>query len=182
MPVSRLTGSSELANSRRFRLALVLVILAVLGWFLVGALERQASKVERQSVGLVLSQLRAALVVKGAEIMLDRGARFESYVGINPVGLVQQNWNSFEGACTDDGPARGKWCFRPSPEVKGDTAKTGRLLYRPEHRIQIGQRVAEPGATLGWMVTTQFSDRNGDGRQDESERTTGLMLEPVTEN
>ena len=65
MPPAGLTHASGVGQARKFRLAVVLVVLGVLWWFLLGVLEREARNAEERAANMVIGQLRSALVIKG---------------------------------------------------------------------------------------------------------------------
>jgi len=89
-----------------------LAILLILWWFLLGVLEREVQRAEKQSANMVISQLRSALVIKGAEVMLDRHGSLEEHESINPFELIDHQWGSYAGQCAGDIPEPGVWCFR----------------------------------------------------------------------
>jgi hypothetical protein len=180
MAGQRLGDSGGLKSARWFRNLVAVTLLFVLLWFLLDALERELQRAEEQSANLVLSQLRSALVVKGAEVMLDRHAGLTEQEGINPFGLMTHQWANYAGQCDGDSPEPGAWCFRE--RTQKETVKQGRgwLIYNPKQPITIQDRQAEGGKPLAWKVATEYSDRNGNGQRDKDERLTGLRIVPVS--
>lgn len=158
------------------------VVLLILFWYLLGALEREFQRAEEQSANMVLNQLRSALVIKGAEVMLDRYASLEEQEGINPFELIDHQWGSYAGECAEKIPEPGAWCFRG--RTQKETGKTGKkdkgwLIYNPRQPILVDKRQANADEPLAWKVTTEYADRNGNGQRGHSERLTGLKLMPV---
>ena len=171
--------ASRLANARRLRFAIVLILLAVLAWVLFSVLEREVRRVEEQSVALVLSQLRSALVIKGAEVMLGGNDSLADYQGINPVALATQHWRHYQGRCQGGGPDSGNWCFWARERTDSRARETGWLIYNPRQPITIDGWAEASGALRAWSVTTDFVDHNGNGRREREERLTGLRLSPA---
>lgn len=167
-------------NARWLRKLVALAILFILWWFLLGVLEREVQRAEEQSANMVISQLRSALVIKGAEVMLARHESLEEHEGINPFELIDHQWGSYAGQCAEDLPEAGNWCFRE--RTRQETVKQGRgwLIYNPRQPITIQNRQADAGEPLAWSVTTEFADRDQNGQRDQDERSTGLTLMPVS--
>jgi hypothetical protein len=163
-----------------FRNLVALIILFTLWWFLLGALDRALQRAEEQSANMVISQLRSALVIKGAEVMLDRHGKLEEHEGINPFELIDHHWGSYAGLCEGDIPEPGNWCFRD--RTQKETVKQGKgwLIYNPRQPITLKRRRIESDKPLAWKVTTEFADRNNNGLREQNERSTGLKLMPVT--
>ena len=157
-----------------------LVILFTLGWFLLGALDRALQRTEEQSANMVISQLRSALVIKGAEVMLARHGSLEEHEGINPFELINHHWGSYAGECEGGIPEPGNWCFRD--RTQKETVKQGKgwLIYNPRQPITLKRRRIESDKPLAWKVTTEFADRNNNGQREQDERRTGLKLSPVS--
>lgn len=167
-------------SARWLRNLVALAILFVLWWFLLGVIEREMQRAEEQSANWVISQLRSALVIKGAEVMLDRHGSLEEYEGINPFELIDHQWGSYAGECEGEIPEPGAWCFKD--RTQKETVKQGRgwLIYNPRQPITIQDRQADAGEPLAWKVTTAFADRNQNGQREQNERSTGLKLMPVS--
>ncbi|AOY88879.1 hypothetical protein BKP64_12255 [Marinobacter salinus] len=180
MPTRFATDDSGLAYARRLRLLATVSIIGAMTWFLLGVLEREARHAEERSANMVLSQLRVALVIRGAEVMLSRGGDLESQEGTNPFKLVEHQWPNYQGACTARQPDRGNWCFRLMEQKQTVSRPKGWLIYSPRQPINIDRRPVEPNKPLAWQVTTEFADRNGNGLREQEERPTGLKLSPVS--
>lgn len=180
MLTARTSGASGLALSRKFRFAVVLTILGVLWWFLLGVLEREARNAEERAANMVISQLRSALVIKGAEVMLSRDGRLAEHRGINPFELVEHRWGNYKGRCGPEQLAPATWCFRVGEQKETENGPKGWLIYKPGQPITIDSRQANEEQPLAWAVTTEFADRNGNGAREQEERLTGLKLAPVS--
>lgn len=165
--------------SRWFRLAVVLVILGFLWWFLLGALERETRNAEERAANMVIAQLRAALVIKGAEVMLNGEASLADQRGINPFALIGHRWSNYRGPCQAPMPEPGGWCFRAVAQGDSASEAGGWLIYNPARPITVDNRQARAGQPLAWKVATDFADRDGNGVRDQNERLTGLRLTPV---
>jgi len=177
---ARTSGASGLALSRKFRFAVVLTILGVLWWFLLGVLEREARNAEERAANMVISQLRSALVIKGAEVMLSRDGRLAEHRGINPFELVEHRWGNYKGRCGPEQLAPATWCFRVGEQKETENGPKGWLIYKAGQPITIDSRQANEEQPLAWAVTTEFADRNGNGEREQEERLTGLKLAPVS--
>ena len=173
------SSASGLANARRMRLFVAVTVLFTLWWVLLGKLERELQRVEQQSVNMVFSQLRAALVVKGAETMLSRQGSLEDLEGRNPFDWLDHQWPTYSGECNDVGPKQGDWCFRPGQQKETGEDGQGWLIYNPKQPITIEGLLAEPGPPLAWTVTTEFANRSGNNLREQAQRPTGLKLAPV---
>ncbi len=180
MPTATLSDASGYALSRKFRLAVVVIVLGVLWWFLLGVLERETRNAEERAANMVISQLRSALVIKGAEVMLSRGGRLAEHRGINPFELVEHQWGNYAGQCQGEELAPATWCFRVSEQKETENGPKGWLIYKPGQPITIDSRQANEEQPLAWAVTTEFADRNGNGAREQEERLTGLKLAPVS--
>jgi len=174
-----LSDSGRLKSARWFRNLAAVAILFTLLWFLLGFLEQEFQRAEEQSAGMVISHLRSALVIKGAEVMLDRNASLEEQEGINPFELIDHQWGSYAGQCAGDIPEPGNWCFREWTQKETKSEGRGRLIYNPRQPLTVHNRYANAGEPLAWKVTTEFGDRNGNGQRERNERLTGLKLLPV---
>jgi hypothetical protein len=175
-----MSGASGLALSRKFRFAVVLTILGVLWWFLLGVLERETRNAEERAASMVISQLRSALVIKGAEVMLSRDGRLAEHRGINPFELVEHRWGNYKGRCGPEQLAPATWCFRVGEQKETENGPKGWLIYKAGQPITIDSRQANEEQPLAWAVTTEFADRNGNGEREQEERLTGLKLAPVS--
>ena len=180
MLTARTSGASGLALSRKFRFAVVLMILGVLWWFLLGVLERETRNAEERAANMVISQLRSALVIKGAEVMLSRNGRLAEHRGINPFELVEHRWGNYKGRCGPEQLTPATWCFRVDEQKDTENGPKGWLIYKPGQPITIDSRQANEAQPLAWAVTTEFADRNGNGAREQVERLTGLKLAPVS--
>jgi hypothetical protein len=129
---------------------------------------------------MVISQLRSALVIKGAEVMLSRGERLAEHRGINPFELVEHQWGNYKGQCQAEQLAPATWCFRAREQKETENGPKGWLIYKPGQPITIDGRHANEEQPLAWAVTTEFADRNGNGAREQEERLTGLKLAPVS--
>ena len=180
MPAAKLADASGYSLSRKFRLAVVVIVLGVLWWFLLGVLERETRNAEERAANMVISQLRSALVIKGAGVMLSRGGRLAEHQGINPFELVEHQWGNYKGQCQAEQLAPATWCFRVKKQKETENGPKGWLIYNPGQPITIDSRQANEGQPLAWAVTTEFADRNGNGEREQEERLTGLKLAPVS--
>lgn len=77
-------------------MAIALLVLFILWWVLLGRLESALQQAEQQSVDMVLTQLRSALVVKGAEAMLSREQSLSKLEGQNPFNWVDHQWANYQ--------------------------------------------------------------------------------------
>ena len=180
MPAAKQADASGYALSRKFRLAVVVIVLGVLWWFLLGVLERETRNAEERAANMVISQLRSALVIKGAGVMLSRGGRLAEHQGINPFELVEHQWGNYKGQCQAEQLAPATWCFRVKKQKETENGPKGWLIYKPVQPITIDGRQANQEQPLAWTVTTEFADRNGNGEREQEERLTGLKLAPVS--
>jgi len=134
-------------NYRRFQWLAAFCLLGLAVTVLLMSLERTAAQAERQSVQLMLNQLRSALVVKGAEVMLT-GGRLEDWQGANPVDLLQSVPMNWGGDCGAE-HRKGTWCFRRDERI---------LVYRSRWAefpaLNGGPQQAE---RLFWRVETEFA-------------------------
>ncbi|HTN32527.1 MAG TPA: hypothetical protein VL091_00815 [Marinobacter sp.] len=170
----------RMANTRRLRLLVSITIISVLAWFLLNALERETRRAEEMSANMVIGQLRSALVIKGAEVILGQKDRLENYNGINPFELLEHQWTNYTGLCRDHKVKSAAWCFLPLKQKATAKEVKGWLIYSPGQPITVDRRAIQKGQLTGWAVTTEFADRNRNGQQDEGERSTGLKLVLVT--
>ncbi|ONF44636.1 hypothetical protein [Marinobacter lutaoensis] len=178
MPAGR-PSARALVIVRKFRLAVVWGLIGLLWWCLLTALERQLQYAEEQGTRLVLAQLRAALVVKGAETMLTQPERLAGLSGGNPFDWLQAPWPAYRGDCGNAVPEPGDWCFQPGSRESSETTKKGWLLYTPRQPVTVDGNLLPADRPVAWQVTTTFVDRNGNRRREAGERLTGLALEPV---
>ncbi|WP_417568402.1 hypothetical protein [Marinobacter sp.] len=180
MPAARLSDASGLAHARKYRWLVVLVVLGTLWWFLLGVLERELRNAEERAANMVISQLRSALVIKGAEVMLSREGRLDQHRGINPFELVEHQWGNYEGLCKTPQPNPGDWCFRVDEQEETANGPKGWLVYNSRQPVMVDNQQAQAGQPLAWEVTTEFADRNGNGVREQEERLTGLKLSLVS--
>ncbi|PHQ23934.1 hypothetical protein CLH62_18985 [Marinobacter guineae] len=174
-----MSGASGLTHVRKYRLLVVLVVLGTLWWFLLGVLERETRNAEGRAANMVISQLRSALVIKGAEVMLSRDGRLDQHRSINPFELVEHQWGNYEGLCKTPQPNPGDWCFRVDEQKETANGPKGWLVYNPRQPVMVDNQQAQAGQPLAWEVTTEFADRNGNGVREQEERLTGLKLVSV---
>ncbi|MBW7472997.1 hypothetical protein QQF73_18385 [Marinobacter sp. M216] len=177
MQAQERSDADSLALARTFRFGVSVLVVAALVWYLLGALERETRKAEEQAANMVMNQLRAALVIKGAEVMLSRHGRLEDQEGLNPFDLVKHRWSNYSGACQKPASEPGTWCFWRD-ESRGATG--GWLIFTPNQPITLNGRRAPVGEPLAWSVTTDYADRNENGEREHQERLTGLKLAPVS--
>ncbi|MCG7201393.1 hypothetical protein MD273_16775 [Marinobacter pelagius] len=148
-------------NHRRFQCLVAICLLGVAVWVLLFSVERTATRAEQQGMQLMLNQLRSALVVKGAEVMLASGESLEQWSGTNPVSLLRETPRNWGGACSEGGPQPGTWCFSES---------SGLLLYQPRWLDSVAE-----GESLQWRVVTEFVESGESGAR----RAVGLSLNRV---
>jgi hypothetical protein len=166
------TEGRVLADShRRFRWLLALTVLAFAVWFLLDALEEAAQRAERQSVGLMLNQVRSALVVRGSEAMLARDQTLESLQGLNPLPLLQWGNDRPRTAedCTTLAPDKRGWCFDREQQW---------LVYQPGQPLEVAGRRREAGEPFAWQVQVSYA-RNVKQGKNNGKRATGLKLVEV---
>lgn len=156
-----------------------LAVLFLLWWFVLGVVDREASRVEQVSASLVLSQLQSALVIKGTEVMLARDQSLLQHEGLNPFELLEHQWGRYRGQCRRALPPPGYWCFQSRTERKAAHRQEGWFIYNPARPITLRGRQTGVAQPLAWEVTTDFADRNNNGQREQEERLTGLKLEPV---
>ncbi|WP_257900513.1 hypothetical protein [Marinobacter sp. F4206] len=155
------------------------MVIASLVWFLLDVFERETRKAEEQAANMVINQLRSALVIKGAEVMLSRQGRLDDQEGMNPFDLVDHQWPNYAGPCQRPESDPGTWCFWRGEEAGKAAGPDGWLIYTPKQPITLYGRNALGGEPLAWTVTTDFADRNKNGEREHQERSTGLKLAPV---
>lgn len=168
-----------MASARRLRLLVSITIISVLAWFLLDRLERETRAAEEMAANMVIGQLRSALVIKGAEIQLGQKSRLEDYRKLNPFELLEHQWASYTGVCKPHTMKPATWCFWQLKQKNTANSGNGWLIYNPGQPITINRRTFQAGELAGWKVTTEFADRNHNGLQEQSERSTGLKLVPV---
>jgi type II secretory pathway pseudopilin PulG len=168
-----------MAGARRFRLLVTVVIIGVLAWFLLNTLERETRAAEEMAANMVIGQLRSALVVKGAEVLLSQKGRLEDYREMNPFELLEHQWASYTGVCEPQTMKPATWCFWQRKQKNTVNSGKGWLIYNPRQPITINRRTIQAGELAGWKVTTEFADQNHNGLQESNERSTGLKLIPV---
>jgi hypothetical protein len=157
----------------------VLVCVAVIGvpvWQLLDTLEQEATRLQEQSAKLTLNQLRAALVIKGAEVKLRHGGDYPAWRGKNPFDWLEGSPAGYTGLCPDGNAEPGQWCFQPSEAVESGH---GRIMFRPAQPINIAGQQGNRETPLAWTVGLEFTDSNGNGKRDADERASGLTLVPV---
>lgn len=146
------------------------VALTVLVVSVIVMLETPSRQAESTAVHLTLNQLRAALVIKGAEVRLAGGeADYTDWTGLNPMSLLETPISSYDGLCEGGTPDTGRWCF--------DTKQhEGQLRYRPSQSITLERESVKGSGMLAWRVELEYTDLNGNGRLDNADRQTGLKL------
>lgn len=179
MQMAALSDANAQLNGRRFRMLVALTVLFLLWWLLLGVVDREAFRAEQVSANLMLSQLRSALVVKGAEVMLAGNESLANQEGLNPFELIDPQWRRYLGLCEQSLPAPGYWCFQNRTEKTTENRHKGWLIYNPSRPITLSGRPASVDQPLAWEVTTDFADRNNNGQREQEERLTGLRLAPV---
>lgn len=175
------TGRSRASSFRQFRFWAALCVVGVLFWFLLGALEREAQRAEKAAVGVVLNQLRAALVIKAAEVRVTGRGAYEDWGGTNPMALLKTAPPTYSGACGSNAFTPGQWCFGMDTASGQGSGRSGVLIYQPDQPISIGEQQGSRESALRWVVTTEFTDRNRNGRLDNDDLPTGLKLQPAAE-
>jgi len=175
----RWSSADGLANSRRMRMLTALVVLFVLWWVLLGRLDRELQRVEEQSVAMVLTQLRSALVIKGAEATLSRDQTLASLEGRNPFNWLDHQWPRYKGGCGGNEPDSGSWCFANQQQNETGESARGWLIYKPKQPITIEGKRVKPEQPIAWRVISEFADRNRNNLREQDERLTGLTLRPV---
>ncbi|KPQ01961.1 hypothetical protein [Marinobacter sp. HL-58] len=184
MAGQQFSAAPAMANARRLRFLVATGILFVLWWVLLGVVEREAARAEQEGTRLMLNQIRSLLVVKGAEVRLKEGPDFRPWAEKNPFDWFESEPAAYGGKCPEGQPQPGQWCFRPlqagDKGYKNDTAGDyGQVIFQPRQSITIGERQGSPDTTLAWVVAVEFTDSNGNGRLDEADLQSGLMLQPV---
>lgn len=184
MAGQKYSATSVLTNSRRLRFLAALCILFVLWWVLLGVVEREAGRAEREGTRLMLNQLRSVLVVKGAEIRLQEGPDFRGWAGSNPFDWFESEPASYGGICPEGQSEPGQWCFMPLQAgdngYKNDTAgERGQVIFQPRQPITVGERQGSRDTPLAWVVAVEYTDSNSNGRLDEADLQSGLKLKPM---
>ncbi|MBS3805817.1 MAG: hypothetical protein KGY54_14820 [Oleiphilaceae bacterium] len=169
-------GRRPAPAGREAQVLISLCLLGVFVWFLLSALEQTAEQAERVGLKLVLNQLRAALVIKGAEVHLSRRERYQDWRGSNPMMLLQEPVAAYSGLCGATRLAAGQWCFAEL------NAKNGRgiLVYQPGQPITTEGQAGNRKKALAWSVAIDYADSNSNGQLDKEDRKTGLKLMPAT--
>ncbi|WP_133243131.1 hypothetical protein [Tamilnaduibacter salinus] len=169
-PTGVAPGRAGMNIHRGLLYAVTLTAIGLLVGLLLEALDRQVNRAEAASARLVVNQLRAALIVKGAELRLSsHPEHMLQWRGKNPVSLLQKPPRAYQGRCGDSGPAAAKWCFSESGEVR----------YRTRSRIALAGQERPPETIVAWRVAMDYRDRNGNGTPDKQDRLDGLKLAPV---
>lgn len=180
MALARLSsGRVGAAFIRKLRFWMTVLVVFMLGWTLLGALDRTAVKAAELSANMVLSQISSALVIKGAEVMLEQSGDLVSQEGINPFELIEHQWPSYKGHCDKSMPDPGHWCFQVFSARPAEEVARGRIIYNPRLNMSLKERQARASEPLAWEVTTAFADRNRNGIREPTENLTGLTLKPA---
>lgn len=158
-------------SRRRFRWLVALSVLVFAAWFLLDALAETSQRAERQSVRLMLNQVRSALVVRGSEAMLARDQSLEALRGLNPLALLRWEGEQprLEEDCTALPAGERGWCF--------DTGQHW-LVYQPGQRLVVEGRRREAGESFAWQVQVNYATTVKQGKNNEK-RATGLKLVEV---
>jgi len=135
---------------RRFTLWISVLVIAVLALVLLGRLEAEAARSERELVHFTLNQLRAQLLLEEARWRLTgREVNWSRFEGTDPVALLEQPIPRYRPQCGAAGPeAAGHWCF--------DKA-SGTLLYRPGFIERFEGRPAGADGVWRWRVRAKES-------------------------
>ncbi len=165
-PEGRITAGSH----KRFHTLAALCVLGIAVWFLLDSLDATIARAEQQNVKLVLNQVRSALVVKGAEVMLARKEPLTRYQGMNPLPLLGNGSGVANRRCPAAlSDSRKGWCFDEGP---------GWLVYQAIRGLTMGQRTAEPGQPLAWQVCVEYTQSVKNGKN-KMKRGVGLTLVEV---
>lgn len=169
-------GAVHAGYHRWFRVLVCLTVIGVLVWQLLDSLEREAARLQEQSARLTLNQLRAALVIKGAEVKLSHGGDYAVWRGKNPFDWLDGRPAGYTGLCPEGNVEPGHWCFLPSATGNGEE---GRILFRPAQSLSLAGQQGDRQRPLSWTTGVEYRDRNGNGKRDAEERATGLKLVPA---
>jgi len=172
-------GPVHAGFDRWFRVLVCAAVIGVLVWQLLDTLEQEAARLQEQSAKLTLNQLRAALVIKGAEIKLRHGGEYGAWQGKNPFDWLEGSPAGYTGICPHGKAEPGKWCFLP--QMAG-ASRQGRVIFRPAEPITIAGQQGNRETPVAWATGVEFTDSNGNGKRDADERATGLTLIPVAAN
>ncbi len=172
-------AATDQAIRRRFRFVVALIVMALLWWWVLGALDRRAGNVEQIAVDSVLSQLRAAVLIKSAEAMLERPQGFDGRAGGNPFEWLRQEWGRYLGRCEGSYPPPGHWCFRVSVQKETINHPKGWLIYRPNRPITLSGRQFGPAAPAAWRVALEHVGFSKGASRNSEGQASGLSLEMV---
>lgn len=176
---SAIGAASDYASRRRFRFLIALIVLALLWWYVLEAIERRAGDVEQLAAGSVFSQLQSAVRIKSAEAMLAQPPGYERRVDGNPFAWLDHGWSSYAGLCEEPVSKPGNWCFWSEERHTTVTGGKGWVIYTAKQPMTLDGRQVQGGKPLAWRVTTEYADRNNNGERERDERSTGLKLAPV---
>ncbi|WP_166266191.1 hypothetical protein [Marinobacter caseinilyticus] len=126
----------------------------------------------------MLNQLRAALVVKAAEVRLSNEGQYANWVGINPMALLGSEPRDYLGECAGRALRPGQWCFKVSGRSEWDKP-TGTLIFQLGGPITEKQQNTTRNQVLMWQVVVEYTDRNSNDRMDSKDLQTGLKLNRV---
>ncbi|MEE3118237.1 MAG: hypothetical protein VX339_09050 [Pseudomonadota bacterium] len=180
---SAIAAAGDYASRRRFRCLIALIVLVLLWWYVLEAIERRAGDVEQLAAGSVLSQLRSAVLIKSAEAMLSQPLGYERRLDGNPFDWLEQEWTNYQGVCEGAYPPHGQWCFQVGVEKNRENHSKGWLIYRPTQPITVTGQAISPGSPGAWRVALEFAEVRGEKRPRKERRTMGLKLvavDPVT--
>ncbi len=176
---SAIAAAGDYASRRRFRFLIALIVLALLWWYVLEAIERRAGDVEQLAAGSVLSQLRSAVLIKSAEAMLAQPPGYQRKVDGNPFDWLEQEWTNYQGECEGAYPPHGQWCFQVGVEKSRENHSKGWLIYRPTQPITVTGQAISSGSPGAWRVALEFAEARGEKRLRKERRTMGLKLVAV---
>lgn len=157
-------------HRRRFRALVAFSVLGLAVWFLLDAIAETQYRAEREMARLMLNQVRSALVVRGAEVMLARNEPVENLEGLNPLPLLDVGDGSgFEQRCQDLAPTDRGWCFDEEQRW---------LVYQPGQPLTLGGRYRKPGDRFVWQVRVEYAATVKQGKN-SGKRAVGLKLAEV---
>lgn len=169
----------DLPSRRKFRFLIALIVLLLLWWFVLEAIERRAGDVEQLAAESVLSQLRSSVLIKSAEAMLTQPPGYRERADGNPFDWLEQKWTNYQGPCEGTYPPPGQWCFQVGVQKNTENHSKGWLIYRPTRPITVTGQAISPGSPGAWRVALEFAEARGEKRPRKERRTMGLKLVSV---